>query len=88
MQVEGPTTDPQLTGRVFSDQISVVVCESSQVQLRILSEAVREAGYEVHTANSAEDALSLLNLMPVDIFLTGIEVGSSCYNTNATSTIT
>jgi two-component system cell cycle response regulator len=77
MQVEGPTTDPQLTGRVFSDQISVVVCESSQVQLRILSEAVREAGYEVHTANSAEDALSLLNLMPVDIFLTGIEVGST-----------
>lgn len=77
MQVDGPTADTQMTARVFSDQISVLVCESSQVQLRILSEAVREAGYEVHTASSADDALALLNLMPVDIFLTGIEVGST-----------
>jgi len=77
MQVDGPTGDPQLAGQVFSDRISVLVCENSQVQLRILSEAVREAGYEVHTAPNADDALGLLNLMPIDIFLTGIEVGAT-----------
>ncbi|MEA1940662.1 MAG: diguanylate cyclase [Pseudomonadota bacterium] len=77
MQVDRPTGDPHLAGRVYSDRISVLVCENSQVQLRILSEAVREAGYEVHTAPNADDALALLNLMPVDIFLTGIEVGAT-----------
>lgn len=77
MQVDRPTGDPHLAGRVYSDRISVLVCENSQVQLRILSEAVREAGYEVHTAPNADDALALLNLMPVDIFLTGIEVGTT-----------
>ncbi len=58
------------------EAISVLICESSSVQLRILSEAVRQAGYSVQTASTAEDALSFLKLMPVDIFLTGIEVGS------------
>lgn len=58
-------------------RISVLVCEHSQVQLRILSEAVREAGYEVHTASCADDALQLMNLIPIDIFLTGIEVGTT-----------
>lgn len=77
MQVDGPMGDPHLAGRVFSDRISVLVCENSQVQLRILSEAVRDAGYEVHTAPNADDALGLLNLMPIDIFLTGIEVGTT-----------
>lgn len=60
-----------------SSRVSVLVCEHSQVQLRILSEAVRAAGYEVHTANTADDALGLLRLMPIDIFLTGIEVGET-----------
>ncbi len=58
-------------------RVSVLVCEHSQVQLRILSEAVRSAGYEVHTATTAEDALGLMRLMPIDIFLTGIEVGET-----------
>ena len=58
-------------------RVSVLVCEHSQVQLRILSEAVRAAGYDVHTATTAEDALGLLRLMPIDIFLTGIEVGET-----------
>lgn len=62
-------------GHGFADQISVLICESSQVQLRILSQAVEEAGYTVQTATNAEEALQLLKLMPSDIFLTGIEVG-------------
>lgn len=62
-------------GQDFADQISVMICESSQVQLRILSQAVEEAGYVVQTATNAEEALQLLKLMPSDIFLTGIEVG-------------
>lgn len=77
MQVDRPSGDTHLAGQVFSDRTSVLVCENSQVQLRILSEAVRDAGYEVHTASNAEDALKLLNLMPIDIFLTGIEVGTT-----------
>ncbi|MED5549337.1 MAG: diguanylate cyclase [Pseudomonadota bacterium] len=77
MQVDRPSGDSHLAGQVFSDRTSVLVCENSQVQLRILSEAVRDAGYEVHTASNAEDALKLLNLMPIDIFLTGIEVGTT-----------
>ncbi len=55
--------------------ISVMICENSAVQLRILSQAVRDAGYEVQTAKSATEALDVMKLMPVDIFLTGIEVG-------------
>ena len=58
------------------EAISVLICEHSSVQLRILSEAVSQAGYSVQTASSAEEALKVLTLMPVDIFLTGIEVGS------------
>lgn len=77
MQVDRPSGDTHLAGQVFSDRTSVLVCENSQVHLRILSEAVRDAGYEVHTASNAEDALTLLNLMPIDIFLTGIEVGTT-----------
>lgn len=77
MQVDRPSGVSHLAGQVFSDRTSVLVCENSQVQLRILSEAVRDAGYEVHTASNAEDALKLLNLMPIDIFLTGIEVGTT-----------
>jgi diguanylate cyclase (GGDEF)-like protein len=53
------------------------VCEHSQVQLRILSQAVMDAGYEVHTAHSADEALSLMALIPIDIFITGIEVGTT-----------
>lgn len=59
-----------------SEAISVLICESSSVQLRILSEAVRQAGYSVQTAQCAEEALKILRLMPVDIFVTGIEVGT------------
>jgi two-component system cell cycle response regulator len=59
----------------YGSPISVLICESSQVQLRILSQAVEDAGYTVQTASNAEDALSILRLMPSDIFLTGIEVG-------------
>ena len=67
-----------LTGHLESAQrISVLVCEYSQVQQRILSEAVREAGYDVHTASNARQALELLNLIPIDICLTGIEVGET-----------
>ena len=58
-----------------TDRVSVLICESSQVQLRILSEAVREAGYIVQTASNAKEALAILDLVPVDIFVTGIEVG-------------
>lgn len=70
-------TEPETKtdGQDFGDKISVMICESSQVQLRILSQAVEEAGYSVQTATSAEDALGVLKLMPTDIFLTGIEVG-------------
>lgn len=77
MVVEGPNADPHLAGRVFSEQISVLVCECDRVQLRVLADAVREAGYEVHTADNAEDALTLLNLMPIDIFLAGIDAGAT-----------
>jgi len=59
----------------YGSKISVMICESSQVQLRILSTAIEEAGYSVQTATNAKDALSILHLMPADIFLTGIEVG-------------
>lgn len=58
-----------------STPITVMICESSQVQLRILSKAVSDAGYDVQTSTSAEEALHVMSLMPVDIFLTGIEVG-------------
>jgi len=58
------------------DQISVMICESSQVQLRILRQAVEEAGYRVQTARSAETVMEMLQVMPVDILLTGIEVGT------------
>ncbi|MBR9826804.1 MAG: diguanylate cyclase [Alphaproteobacteria bacterium] len=58
-----------------SSPITVMICESSQVQLRILSKAVSDAGFEVQTANNSEEALDIMRLMPVDIFLTGIEVG-------------
>ena len=58
-----------------SSPITVMICESSQVQLRILSKAVGDAGYDVQTSTSAEEALHVMSLMPVDIFLTGIEVG-------------
>ncbi|WP_417480398.1 diguanylate cyclase [Maricaulis maris] len=73
-----------------SEAISVLICESSSVQLRILSEAVRQAGYSVQTANSAEDALTLLQMGTVDIFLTGIEVGAvsgleACWSLKANS---
>lgn len=72
------------------ETISVLICESSSVQLRILSEAVRQAGYSVQTANSAEDALMLLQAGAVDIFLTGIEVGpvsglEACWSLKANS---
>lgn len=61
----------------YGERISVLVCEHSQVQLRILSQAVIDAGYEVHTAHSADEALSLMALIPIDIFITGIEVGTT-----------
>ncbi|WP_413661593.1 diguanylate cyclase [Maricaulis sp. D1M11] len=63
------------TEHTATSPITVLICESSAVQLRILKQAVQEAGFEVHATQSAEDALSLLRLMPIDIFLTGIEVG-------------
>ena len=63
------------TEHTETSPITVLICESSAVQLRILKQAVQEAGFEVHATQSAEDALSLLRLMPIDIFLTGIEVG-------------
>ncbi|WP_417495399.1 GGDEF domain-containing protein [Maricaulis sp.] len=59
----------------YGDQISVMICESSQVQLRILSKAVEDAGYVVQTAHNAEEVLALLKVMPTDILLTGIEIG-------------
>jgi two-component system cell cycle response regulator len=59
----------------YGTPISVLICESSQVQLRILTRAVEDAGYVVQTASNAEDALAILSLMPSDIFLTGIELG-------------
>ncbi|WP_417467641.1 diguanylate cyclase [Maricaulis sp.] len=58
------------------DQISVMICETSQVQLRILSKAVEEAGYRVQIARSAEAVLELMQVQPADILLTGIEVGT------------
>ena len=61
--------------QTYGDQISVMICESSHVQLRILSQAVEDAGYLVHAAHSAEEVLALLKLMPTDILLTGIEIG-------------
>lgn len=69
-------TSADFQSDMSSDAVSVLICESSSVQLRILSEAVGQAGYSVQTAQSAEDALNILRLMPVDIFLTGIEVGT------------
>lgn len=59
----------------YSTPVTVMICETSQVQLRILSKAVEEAGYSVQTATNAEEALQTMQMMPVDIFLTGIEVG-------------
>jgi two-component system, cell cycle response regulator len=59
----------------LGERISVMICESSQVQLRILSKAVEDSGYQVQTAQSAEDALAILQIIPTDILLTGIEVG-------------
>ena len=59
----------------YGDRLSVMICESSQVQLRILTQAVEDAGYRVTTAHSGEEVLALLKLMPSDILLTGIEIG-------------
>lgn len=59
----------------LGDQITVMICENSQVQLRILSKAVEEAGYCVQTARSAEAVLEQMQIRPADILLTGIEVG-------------
>ncbi|MHA6288103.1 GGDEF domain-containing response regulator [Maricaulis sp. CAU 1757] len=63
-------------GMSFDEVLSVLICESSQVQVRILSRVLEEAGYKVHTVSSAEQALETLRAMPIDIFLTGIEVGA------------
>jgi len=71
------TSDIDLGGALsLGDQITVMICESSQVQLRILSQAVEDAGYCVQTAKDAGEALAVMRLMPTDIFLTGIEVGA------------
>lgn len=70
------TNSADFQSDMSSEAVSVLICESSSVQLRILSEAVRQAGYTVQTAQCAEEALKILQLMPVDIFLTGIEVGT------------
>tara|TARA_R110001606_G_scaffold47517_1_gene120951 strand:- start:897 stop:1934 length:1038 start_codon:yes stop_codon:yes gene_type:complete len=59
----------------YGDRLSVMICESSQVQLRILTQAVEDAGYSVEGAHSGEEVLARLKLMPSDILLTGIEVG-------------
>jgi len=59
----------------FSSPITVMICETSSVQLRILSKAVEDAGYSVQTTTCATEALDIMRMMPVDIFLTGIEVG-------------
>jgi two-component system cell cycle response regulator len=69
------TTDSADETQSYSTPVSVMICESSQVQLRILSQAIEEAGYAVQTTTSAEEALNVMTVMPVDIFLTGIEVG-------------
>lgn len=70
-------SSPDMMGdsQTYGDQISVLICESSHVQLRILTKAVEDAGYLVHAAHSAEEVLALLKLMPTDILLTGIEIG-------------
>ena len=70
-------SSPDIMGdtQTYGDQVSVLICESSQVQLRILTKAVEDAGYLVHAAHNAEEVLALLKLMPTDILLTGIEIG-------------
>lgn len=62
--------------QISGERISVMICESSQVQLRILSQAIEDAGYQVFTAQNAEDVLSMMRVMPTDILLTGIELGA------------
>lgn len=69
------SSDTTFETETFSAPITVMICENSQVQLRILSKAVSDAGYTVQTATSATEALKVMTMMPVDIFLTGIEVG-------------
>ena len=57
-----------------AEPVSVMICETSQVQLRMLGMALDEAGFSVRVSNSAESALSALRDHPCDIFLTAIEL--------------
>lgn len=55
--------------------LSVMVCETSRVQRRILRSMLEDGGFEVREAGDSAEALSALERCPSDIFITGIEVG-------------
>lgn len=55
-------------------RLSVMICDSSPVQIRILKQALQDAGYCVRVAGSAELALREMREEPADIFLTGLEL--------------
>lgn len=56
--------------------LSVLVCETSRVQRRILRAMLEDGGFEVSEAGDSAEALRLVDLLPPDIFITGIEVGA------------
>ncbi|WP_241095102.1 GGDEF domain-containing response regulator [Marinicauda algicola] len=55
--------------------LSVMVCETSRVQRRILRSMLEDGGFEVREAGDSGEALGALERCPSDIFITGIEVG-------------
>lgn len=56
--------------------LSVMVCETSRVQRRILRSMLEDGGFCVCEAGDSTRALEVLERSPCDIFITGIEVGA------------
>lgn len=69
MQAETPDD------RTDSAPISVLVCENSQVQRRILCGILERSGFVVGAVATDVEALRCMQTAPPDIFITGIEVG-------------
>lgn len=56
--------------------LSVLVCETSRVQRKILRAMLEDGGFEVTEAGDSAEALEHIDLLAPDIFITGIEVGA------------
>ncbi|WP_375285270.1 GGDEF domain-containing response regulator [Marinicauda pacifica] len=67
----GSIDSPGLAGA----RLSVLICETSRVQRRILREILEDGGFTVIEAGGSQEAFHLLRYSGCDIFITGIEVG-------------